>query len=42
MAVAAGAEEVEAGSADTAAAGLMLIFLHWLRARWARPAAENG
>jgi hypothetical protein len=25
--------------ADTAAAGLMLIFLHWLRARWRRPAA---
>ena len=28
--------------ADTAAAGLMQIFLHWLRARWAGPAAENG
>ena len=28
--------------ADTAAAGLMLIFLHWLRARRGRPAAENG
>jgi peptidoglycan/LPS O-acetylase OafA/YrhL len=28
--------------ADTAAAGLMLIFLHWLRARWTRPAAGNG
>jgi hypothetical protein len=28
--------------ADTAAAGLMLIFLHWLRARWRRRAAENG
>ena len=27
---------------DTAAAGLMLIFLHWLRARRGRPAAENG
>ena len=28
--------------ADTAAAGLMLIFLHWLRARWDTPARENG
>lgn len=28
--------------ADTAAAGLMLIFIHWLRARRGRPAAENG
>ena len=28
--------------ADTAAAGLMLIFLHWLRARWTGPAAGNG
>ena len=28
--------------ADTAAAGLMLIFLHWLRARWSKPAAGNG
>ena len=28
--------------ADTAAAGLMLIFLHWLRARWRRPAARKG
>lgn len=28
--------------ADTAAAGLMLIFLHWLRSRWVKPAAENG
>ena len=28
--------------ADTAAAGLMLIVLHWLRGRWGRPAAENG
>jgi peptidoglycan/LPS O-acetylase OafA/YrhL len=28
--------------ADTAAAGLMLIFLHWLRARWSGPAAGNG
>ena len=28
--------------ADTAAAGLMLIFLHWLRAWWRRRAAGNG
>lgn len=28
--------------ADTAAAGLMLIFLHWLRVRWTRPTAGNG
>jgi hypothetical protein len=28
--------------ADTAAAGLMLIFLHWLRARWRRLAARKG
>lgn len=28
--------------ADTAAAGLMLIFLHWLRARWRGPAARKG
>lgn len=28
--------------ADTAAAGLMLIFLHWLRARWRRTAAGKG
>ena len=28
--------------ADTAAAALMLIFLHWLRSRRVKPAAENG
>ena len=28
--------------ADTAAAGLMLIFLQWLRARWTGAAAGNG
>ena len=28
--------------ADTAAAGLMLIFLHWLRARRVKSAAANG
>ena len=28
--------------ADTAAAGLMLIFLHWLRARRAKSVAANG
>jgi len=28
--------------ADTAAAGLMLIFLHWLRVRWSGPAAGSG
>ena len=28
--------------ADTAAAGLMLIFLHWLRNRRVKPVARNG
>ena len=28
--------------ADTAAAGLMLIFLHWLRTRWSGPATGSG
>ena len=28
--------------ADTAAAALMLIFLHWLRARWSGPVAGKG
>ena len=28
--------------ADTAAAGLMLILLHWLRARRVKPAARNS
>ena len=28
--------------ADTAAAGLMLIFLHWLRTRLVKPAEGNG